>query len=117
MEKKVFSKFDSGKVRVSLVDPLYLKGIAEVMTQGAEVHGADNWQLCEEPKRYLDALLRHTLAYWGGEKVDKDSGHSHLYHIGFNAMALDYFDRQENGKVGVNLEAVWIDIDKEGIEI
>ena len=92
--KKGFSKFDKGKPRVSLVDPMFLLGIAEVMTQGAEVHGADNWKLCEEPERYLDALLRHTIKYWSGEKIDKDSGKSHLYHIGFNAMALDYLDNK-----------------------
>lgn len=89
---KGFTKFDKGKPKVSLVDPLYLLGVAEVMTQGASVYGEDNWKLCEEPTRYLDALLRHTIKYWSGEKIDRDSGKSHLYHIGFNAMALDYFD-------------------------
>lgn len=114
MEKSVFSKFDSNKVKVSLVDPMYLKGIAEVMTQGANVHGADNWKLCDEPRRYLDALLRHAIAYWSGDKIDKESGHTHLYHIGFNAMALDYLDREARDKVGVNHEAVCMDSEKEG---
>ena len=114
MDKKVFSKFDSGKVRMSLVDPMYLKGIAEVMTQGADVHGADNWKLCNEPRRYLDALLRHAIAYWNGDKIDKESGHTHLYHIGFNAMALDYLDREARDKVCVKPEAVCMDLKREG---
>ena len=114
MEKKVFSKFDSDKVRVSLIDPLYLKGIGEVMTQGANVHGADNWKLCDDPTRFLDALLRHTIAYWNGDKIDKESGHTHLYHIGFNAMALDYLDREARNKVCVRPEKVCMDLEKEG---
>ena len=64
------------------------------MTQGANKYGRTNWQECKEPHRYLDALLRHTLKYWSGEKVDTESGKSHLYHIAFNAMALGYLDNK-----------------------
>lgn len=89
-----FIKHDEGKPMVSLIDPKFIEGLAEVMTQGANKYGRDNWQECKEPHRYLDALLRHTLKYWDGEKVDTESGKSHLYHIAFNAMALDYLDNK-----------------------
>ena len=89
-----FIKHDKGKSMVSLINPKFIEGLAEVMTQGANKYGRDNWQECKEPHRYLDALLRHTLKYWGGEKVDTESGKSHLYHIVFNAMALDYLDNK-----------------------
>lgn len=88
-----FTKHDNGKPLVSLVEPSFIIGLSEVMTQGADKYGKDNWKLCEEPERYLNALLRHTLTYWGGEKVDNESGKSHLYHIAFNAMALDYLNK------------------------
>lgn len=88
-----FIKHDKGKPMISLVEPRFIEGLAEVMTQGASKYGRDNWQECTEPHRYLDALLRHTLKYWDGEKVDTESGKSHLYHIAFNAMALDYLDK------------------------
>lgn len=88
-----FTKHDNGKPLVSLVEPSFIIGLAEVMTQGADKYGKDNWKLCEQPERYLNALLRHTLAYWGGEKVDNESGKSHLYHIAFNAMVLDYLNK------------------------
>ena len=87
-----FIKHDKGKPMISLIEPKFIEGLAEVMTQGATKYGRDNWQECKEPHRYLDALLRHTLKYWDGEKVDTESGKSHLYHIAFNAMALDYLD-------------------------
>ncbi len=90
----VFIKHDKGKPMISLIEPKFIEGLAEVMTQGANKYGRDNWQECKEPHRYLDALLRHTLKYWDGEKVDTESGKSHLYHIAFNAMALDYLDNK-----------------------
>ena len=89
-----FIKHDKGKSMISLIEPKFIEGLAEVMTQGATKYGRDNWQECKEPHRYLDALLRHTLKYWDGEKVDTESGKSHLYHIAFNAMALDYLDNK-----------------------
>lgn len=87
-----FIKHDNGKPLVSLVEPDFILGLAEVMTQGAKEYGRDNWKECEEPHRYLDALLRHTLSYWKGDKIDDKSGKSHLFHIAFNAMALHYLD-------------------------
>lgn len=92
--KEVFVKYDKGKPLVSLVEPTFILGIAEVMTQGAAEYGKNNWKLCEDKSRYLDALLRHTLAYWSGEVTDKKSGKSHLYHIGFNAMALQHLEEK-----------------------
>ncbi len=89
-----FIKHDKCKPMVSLIEPKFIEGLAEVMTQGANKYGRDNWQECKEPHRYLDALLRHTLKYWDGEKVDTESGKSHLYHIAFNAMALGYLDNK-----------------------
>lgn len=92
-----FIKHDNGKPLVSLVEPDFILGIAEVMTQGAKEYGRDNWKECEEPHRYLDALLRHTLSYWKGDKIDDKSGKSHLFHIAFNAMALHYLDIKLKG--------------------
>ncbi len=89
-----FIKKDSGKLMMSLIEPKFVEGVAATLTMGAEKYSIDNWKLCEEPRRYKDALLRHLYAYLDGELVDPESGLSHMYHIGFNAMALDYFDRR-----------------------
>ena len=41
-EKKYFgAKFDKGKPMMSLVEPDFIKGIAEVMTMGAEKYSID----------------------------------------------------------------------------
>ena len=41
-----------------------------------------------EPKRYVDALYRHLLAYIEGNEVDEESGLSHLAHMACNISFL-----------------------------
>ena len=90
-----FVKQDSGKLRISLIEPQFIKGTAEVLTMGAEKYSAGNWKNCEDRKRYEDALLRHIYDYLQGNKCDDESGVSHLYHAACNLMFLDSFDREE----------------------
>jgi len=86
-------KFDTGKLRYSLVPPVAIKGIAEVLTFGASKYGANNWQLVEDAEvRYLDALMRHLEAYRAGERFDPESGLPHLAHLATNVAFLQYFD-------------------------
>jgi hypothetical protein len=49
---------------------------------GGDKYGVRNWQ--EQDilfSTYEGAILRHFLAYVGGENIDPDSGLSHLTHI------------------------------------
>ncbi len=48
------------------------------VTYGAKKYGAQNWDKCKEPTRYLGAFLRHTFSHMGGEAIDKESGLNHL---------------------------------------
>jgi len=91
--KSGFMKADLGKTMFSLIEPKFVEGVADTLTMGAKKYAIDNWKTCEDPRRYKDALLRHLYAYLDGEIKDSESGLSHLYHIGFNCMALDYLDR------------------------
>jgi len=91
--KSGFMKADLGKTMFSLVEPKFIEGVADTLTMGAKKYAVNNWQKCEDTRRYKDALLRHLYAYLDGEITDPESGLSHLYHVGFNCMALDYFDR------------------------
>ena len=96
MGNENFIKHDSNKIKVSLVEPDFVLGVAEVATFGANKYAKDNWKFCDDLDRYKDATLRHLFAYLKGEKLDEETGLSHLYHAGCNLMFLDYFDRQEN---------------------
>jgi len=90
-----FVKQDDGKLRLSLIEPQFIKGTAKVLTMGAEKYSVDNWKQCGDRKRYEDALLRHIYDYLQGNKCDDESGVSHLYHASCNLMFLDAFDREE----------------------
>lgn len=65
-----------------------LGGVAEVRMYGTEKYGdSENWRKVE-PKRYVDALYRHLLAYIEGNEVDEESGLSHLAHMACNLSFL-----------------------------
>lgn len=88
-----FIKHDSGKPRMSLIDPYYQEDTAKVLTDGAIKYGTNNWQKCEDISRYIDALERHIIDYKKGIIYDVDSGLHQMAHISCNAMFLHYFDR------------------------
>lgn len=93
-----FMKFDTKKNRLELIDYDYVEGIGEILTFGAEKYAAWNWQKAnsdEDRERLVGAMMRHAMAYAKGEKLDPESGKSHLYHMGCCQMFLDYFDRKD----------------------
>lgn len=88
-------KYDTGKLRYDLVTPDVIKAIAEVLTFGAEKYAPNSWQLVPEAKRrYTAALMRHFEAYRAGEKLDPESGLSHLSHALCNLMFLQHFEKE-----------------------
>ena len=75
-------KADSGKIKPTLLFKSLneqVQTVLRVLQFGANKYGDDNWKLVEK-ERYEDALGRHILAYYSGEKCDKDTGESHLAH-------------------------------------
>lgn len=82
------AKADKGKLELSLVNPELVKAVAEVRMYGTKKYGdSENWRKVE-PKRYVDALYRHLLAYIEGNEVDEESGLSHLSHMACNISFL-----------------------------
>lgn len=82
------AKADKGKLELSLVNPQLVKAVAEVRMYGTEKYGdSENWRKVE-PKRYVDALYRHLIAYIEGDEVDVESGLSHLAHMACNISFL-----------------------------
>ena len=87
-DKDQSAKADKGKLELSLVNPQLVKAVAEVRMYGTEKYGdSENWRKVE-PKRYVDALYRHLLAYIEGNEVDEESGLSHLAHMACNLSFL-----------------------------
>lgn len=96
-QEELFTKHDSVKNRLELIEPKFIEGIGKIVTFGAEKYSAHNWKKAGEDdiERIKGALLRHILAYLGGQELDPETGESHLYHAACNLMFLDYFDRNK----------------------
>jgi hypothetical protein len=85
------NKKDKGKLRMDLIPPEALEGIAEVLTFGAEKYGENSWRKVEK-ERYIAALLRHYAAYMKDhQSVDEESGILHIKHLLCNAVFLMCF--------------------------
>lgn len=85
-------KHDEGKMMAAIPYqefPHALREVARVATFGARKYVRGNWVYVENAQeRYSDALHRHLLAHYGGEKCDAESGISHFAHAAWNLLAL-----------------------------
>ena len=73
----------------------FIVEMARVLAFGAIKYGVDNWKKAPEPEVrdiYLNALIRHVLAYAKGDLHCAKDGQYHLAQIAVNAMFLFYFD-------------------------
>lgn len=92
-ERGTGMKYDSGKPRMGLLPPLAITEMAKVMTFGANKYQAHSWKQVENAQeRYLDALLRHAIAYVAGERIDPESGLPTMAHIMCDAAFLIELD-------------------------
>lgn len=92
------SAFGMTKPSASLVPPVAIIQEAAVFGLGAAKYGAFNWRETSVSARvYLDAALRHAMAWADGEEVDPESGVSHLAHA--RACYGIVLDAQASGKL------------------
>lgn len=93
-------KSDAGKLEISLVPTQIIKDIAEVRMYGRDKYGdAESWKSVEK-KRYIDALLRHTLEYIENPRsVDEESGIEHYKHMACNMAFLCSMEEQEKSDI------------------
>jgi len=86
------AKGDKGKPRVALVMRDFahaLWEVARVGTYGAEKYCESGWTTVPDGfNRYDDALMRHKLKDWMGEKMDTDLPVEHLAQVAWNALAM-----------------------------
>ena len=99
------AKADKGKLRLTLVPPSLVRAVAQIREFGCKkYHDPENWRQVE-PQRYRDALYRHMLAYFDGEKFDKESGLPHLWHAACNIAFLIEMEREEVDDFGYSFGA------------
>ena len=92
-------KHDEGKTKFHLLIPEFIKGVADVMTIGAQKYSAWNY-LHLDKDRIIDAHCRHMNAYQCGELNDPETGLSHLFHATCCLQMLwaldnDFFGKEE----------------------
>jgi hypothetical protein len=82
-------KADAGKLELRLVPTQIIRDIAEVRMYGNAKYGdSESWRKVE-PERYVDALLRHILAFVDEPHgVDEESGIEHYKHAACNLAFL-----------------------------
>lgn len=86
--RKAFAK-DTGKDIGA-----FILSIGDVLGFGAKKHGKFSWK--KYPKEaYIAAVGRHILKYIDGEKLDPETGFSHLSHIGASLMFLEEFQHMK----------------------
>lgn len=91
---EIGQKHDAHKPRHSLLPVGSVASIIDVLEFGARKYGADNWQSVPDARtRYYDAAMRHLGAWWGGERLDAESGLPHLAHAACCILFLMWGDK------------------------
>lgn len=89
LPKKEGQKDRTGKLRVDLVTPQCIIGMAEVLTKALEKYDENSWQNIDDPiDTHYGALLRHLLEWRTGNIDDHESKLSAMKHVLTNAMFL-----------------------------
>lgn len=91
--KEIGLKFDSGKPDWSLLPMECIEEVVEILGFGRDKYGRDNWKLLnseEDLNRIYSAMIRHIVSYKSGDKIDSESGMSHLAHAMCNMVFLMY---------------------------
>jgi hypothetical protein len=77
-----------GKPPVSLILSRALLEVAKVSEFGAKKYEPHNYRKGMKWSFFIDAAMRHLIKYTIGERIDEESGLSHLSHIAWNILAL-----------------------------
>lgn len=91
-------KYDNSKPMMELIAPEFLEGTADILTYGASKYSQRNWELGIRYGRVFGALMRHLWAWWRGNKVDNDTGKSHLWHASCCLMFLIAYEARDMGQ-------------------
>lgn len=118
------NRFNAGKLRYDLISQPALKGLASVLTMGAEKYGERNWEKGMVWSKVIASLKRHLSAIEHGEDYDAESGYLHIDHLQANAHFLSaYYTIYPQGddrlpsylnhpKIGLDIDGVICDWQK-----
>ena len=81
-------KDDDEKARMDLLPADVLLEVGKRLKVGADKYSDRNWELGMDWGRPYAALMRHALAWWGGELEDPETGQDHMIAVICNAIFL-----------------------------
>lgn len=90
-------RFDTGKLRYDLIPVEPLTAYAAIMTMGAKKYADSNWLKGMKWSRITASIWRHWAKWMAGEKLDKESGYPHLWHMLWNVAALITYEARNIG--------------------
>lgn len=92
-QEKLANRFNSGKIRFTLIPVEAEEAEARVWMKGAIKYGERNWEKGLSFLSILDSLDRHMKALKKGELIDSETGEPHAAHIRCNAAMLIVFEK------------------------
>lgn len=84
------SRFNTGKLKWSLVSWKALEPMVEVLMFGAQKYDSWNWSKGLKYTEICESMQRHINAFIQGEDDDPESKLAHVGHILCNGMFLSY---------------------------
>lgn len=128
-------RFNTGKVRLDLLEPYAIEQLGQVFTKGALKYTDHNWKKGMAWSKMLASMKRHILAFESGQDFDYDknceeckagtcknhTGLHHMAHAAWNALGLVSYqkiypqgdDRQHSylghPKIGLDIDEVLCD--------
>lgn len=94
-DETIGRKFDEKKLRWDLLPWIEVEEVVEILTMGSVKYQDNNWQHVYPRSRYVSAIFRHFIAWIKGEKIDSESGKSHLAHAICNLLFLMWADKND----------------------
>lgn len=89
---------DGSKLRVELVPPQTIEGIAAVLSYGAKKYAANNWMRGISYMAIIAGILRHLYRFMRGQEYDIDTGLPELYHAMCGLTFLSYYAHGPNAE-------------------
>ncbi len=90
MSDQTFRK-DAGKPPASLLPGQALLEVAKVLDFGAKKYSPSGWRSGGQWSRHMNSTMRHLLWYIAGQRLDPETGLSHLAHAACDILfLLDY---------------------------
>jgi hypothetical protein len=85
------TRYNQGKLPLSLVPASLIKGVAEILAFGAQKYAPNNWRKGGSWTQTYESCQRHLLDWNEGVDLDKESQLHHLKHAACNIAFLIEF--------------------------